>query len=545
QTSPTPHASTPETSSPATNRIWPNLIREETKLLMANYNTVVKNTLALCMRTFVALVVSLFTTRIIYNALGLSDLGVYNVVGGVLVVLVILTSSLTNACQRFLAYDLGLNDAGQLRRTFGVLLTAQFILCVIIMILSETIGLWFVNNYLNIPLESMYAANWVYQVAILSMILSVIKTPFNAAILAHEKMYIYAYFILIDIFIKLLIVLALLYVPTNKLITYALLLLLSNIIDFAITCIYALKKFDETSVRPIWHPEKFKEIFFFSGWTLLGQSVLIVSEMVVNVFINWFYGTVANGAKDIAFRINNMVGNYVNQFLVALNPSIYKTYAAGELEELHKLVIRGCKLSFSIIFILSFPLIVNIGFILKIWLGSIPVYVVGFARLMLLKTIIDAITEPVARSVQATGKIKWLQIATSLVAILIIPLSYIALHLGYEPYSVYVIYVAIYAIIFVVKIIFARYMIKLNVRAMVYRVLLPCFSAMIVSYGVAYLLNIIYMPVTSLLHCAIIVVEISLAVIITYILAFNKSERGFINNLLIRSFKKLHLLKTT
>lgn len=406
---------------------------------MSDHNLVLKNTMMLYLRMFITLALSLFTTRIVFNALGVSDLGIYNVVGGVLSLLGILNNTMASSAQRFISYELAENNIIKLKRTFGTLLLTQFVLCLVIIIIAESVGLWFVNNKLVIPQEKIDAANWIFQTAVVSMVLGIIKSPFTASIIAHERMSIYAYFSIIDVIIKLLIVIALLYISRNKLIVYALLLLFSVIIDFTITIIFCLRNFNECSFHLTYDKRRFKEIFSFSGWTLIGQSTIITNEQVVNIFINWFFGTIANGARDIAVRINGMVSQFIFQFQMAINPPIIKSYAAGDYVDMKFLLNMGCKVSFMLMFLLSFPIIMETPLIFRIWLGAIPEYSVWFLRLILFNTLMDSMTGPITKSIQATGTIRKEQISVSSILILVMPLSYLILWLGCEPYFVYVI----------------------------------------------------------------------------------------------------------
>lgn len=438
----------------------------------------------LYLRMFITLVISLFTTRIVFNALGLSDLGIYNVVGGVLSLLGILTSTMTVSAQRFIAFDLGVGDRTNLRITFKCILFVQVILCIIIFIIAETIGLWFVNNHLNIPSNRMGSANIVYQVAIMSMILGIVKSPFSAAVVAHEKMSIYAYFAIVDVSIKLLIVFILTYVPSNRLIIYAFLLLLSNLIDFLITVFYSLKNFDECTIKIEFNKIKSKEIFSFSGWTLMGQTSFIATEQFVNIFINWFFGTIANGARDIALRINGVIVQFVSHFQMALGPSIVKGYASGDIRETVSLVIFGTKLSFIIMLSLITPIIVLLPNILNVWLGQIPEYTVGFTQLILINAIVETLAGPINRCIQATGKIKSLQIISSIITIVIIPSSYFLLHQGYSPYCVYFSNIIINGLLLFIRIKIMCINLSINFMNIINSALIPCFVSASLSLGV-------------------------------------------------------------
>ena len=353
---------------------------------MSDNKRILKNTLLLYVRMFITLGISLFTTRVIFQALGLENMGIYNLVGGVISMLVFLNGSMSSASQRFLSFELGRNNQKNLKEVFELILFIHCILAIIIILLSETIGLWFINKKLVIPPERLLAANWVYQTAIFSSILGIIKVPFTASVMAHEKMGIYAYFSFIDVVFKLLIVYALWFIPGDSLIIYAILLMLSGTIDFLISMIYCLKQFNECNLHFTWNRSLFKQIFSFSGWNLFGQVTIIANDQVLNIFLNWFYGTIVNGARGIALRINGIIVQFVYQFQSALNPPIVKSFASGNIEDTRKLISRGIKISFLLMMLLSYPFIIETDKILTLWLGESPQYTAWFTRLAIINT---------------------------------------------------------------------------------------------------------------------------------------------------------------
>ena len=506
---------------------------------MSDHKLVLKNTMMLYLRMLVTLAISLFTTRIVFNALGLSDLGIYNVVGGVLSLLGILNNTMAGSAQRFISFDLGRKDVDRLKQTFGTLLTTQVILAIGIVLLAETIGLWFVNNKLVIPADKMVAANWIYQTAIISMVLGIIKSPFTAAVIAYERMSIYAYFTIVDVVIKLLIVLALLYIPDNRLIIYALLLLLSAIIDFLITVVYCLKKLNGCSFRLSYNKNRFKEIFSFSGWTLIGQSTIIANDQVVNIFLNWFFGPIANGAKSIADRVNGMVAQFVFQFQTAVSPPNIKSYAAGDYQDMRCLLFMGCKISFILMFLLSFPLIMEAPFIFQIWLGSVPEYTVWFLRLIFLNTLIDSMTGPVSKSIQATGKIRKEQVQVSLIRFCIIPCSYLLLYIGLPPYSVFIINILTGCISIFVRVHILSDLIPVSTKQFTKDAFIPCISGSAVALTIMLLIKLTQHNDSLFMNCLNCILSIIIAGISFYYLALNKTEKQYA----IKLFQKVLRIK--
>lgn len=492
----------------------------------------------LYLRMFITLAISLFTTRIVFNALGLSDLGIYNVVGGVLSLLGILNNTMSGAAQRFISFDLGCNNKAELNKTFTTLLTAQIFLCLFLVIIAETIGLWFVNTKLVIPADKKLAANCIFQTSVISLVLTVVKSSFTAAIIAHEKMSIYAYFSIIDVVIKLLIVVALLYIPDNKLIIYALLLLLSTVIDFAITIIYSLKKFAECSLKLKYDKARFKEIFSFSGWTLIGQTTIIANEQVLNIFINWFFGPIANGARDIAGRVNNMVAQFVFQFQTAINPPIVKSYASGDYTALRSLLVLGCKVSYLLMFIISIPIIVETPLIFKIWLGSTPEYTVWFLRFILINTLVDSMTGPISKCIQATGRVKKMQIWVSSILLCVIPLSYLLLKIGWQPYSVYYVTIIFGLITLLVRIRLLSDLIPMSSKEFIIKTFIPCLLSSLIVLIIMFSVKHLEKKDNIIIGFTNCIVSIIISIVCFYLIVLHKQEKVKINNIILSKFKR-------
>ena len=493
----------------------------------------------LYIRMFISLSISLFTTRVIFQALGLADMGLYNLVGGVLSMLGFLNNSMSVATQRFLSYDLGKGDSLELKKTFGLILTIHICLAISIFLLAETIGLCFVNNHLQIEPERIGAANWVYQVAVCSMIISVLQVPFTASIMAHEKMGIYAYFSLIDVFSKLAIVYALLYLPGDRLIVYSLLLFATNLLIFLFNIGYSLKSFSECGFHISWDRKRFIQIFSFSGWNMFGQVTLIANDQVLNIFLNWFFGTIVNGARGIALRINGTVVQFVSQFQAALNPPIVKGYASGDMEGTRKLVKRGMKLCFLLMLILSTPFLIETDLILTLWLGESPQYTVWFTRLCLINTLIDTMTGPINTCIQATGHIKKMQIGITSILIFILPLSYIILYLGAKPYYVVCINIIVSFIALYYRLHILQRETGFSCMNIIKDTIIPCYFAAILSLSIATGIHIFINAHSIIAGVVIAITSFLTACAISYLFALDQQEKAFILSLLNKILTKL------
>lgn len=511
---------------------------------MTDNSRILKNTLMLYVRMLISLGVSLFTTRVIFQVLGLADMGLYNLVGGVLSMLGFLNNSMSGATQRFLSYDLGKGNSSELRKTFGVVLTIHIFLSLFIFILAETVGLWFVNAHLLIAPERVLAANWVYQVAVCSTIIGVLQVPFTASIMAHEKMGIYAYFSLIDVFSKLAIVFALLYLPGDRLIVYALLLFVTNLLIFFFNVIYSSKNFSECGFHISLDKSRFIQIFSFSNWNMFGQVTLIANDQILNIFLNWFFGTIVNGARGLALRINGIVVQFVSQFQVALNPPIVKGYAAGEMERTQKLVRRGMKLCFLLMLALSTPFLIETDLILNLWLGESPQYTAWFTRLCLINTLIDTMTGPINTCIQATGHIKRMQLGVTIILLCILPLSYLVLYIGSEPYFV----VGINIIISFITLRYRLHVLQketgFSCLETIKEVIVPCYFAAMLSLGISIGMHIFISAQSVITGVFAAFMSFLIACIISYIFALNHHEKEFVILAFNKALFKLKLKKS-
>ncbi len=384
-------------------------------------------------RMILTMVVSLYTSRVILNTLGVEDYGIYNVVGGVVSMFTFFNSAMSSATQRFLSYEIGRGDFVQLRKTFNATQIIHIGIAVLIFILAETVGLWFVKTYLVIPAERLEAAIWVYHFSVLSFMVSVIQVPYNATIIAHERMNVYAYVSIIEVTLKLLIVFMLTWITFDKLKIYGILHFCVVFIIAAIYRVYTRRNFQESRFEVVKDKKLYKTLISYSGWSLFGNVAAVAQGQGVNIILNIFFGPVVNAARGIAVQVEGAVNSFVTNFQIAVNPQIIKSYAANEKEYMTSLVIRSSKFSFYLLFLLSLPIILEIDQILKMWLINVPSYAPIFTVLILVVILITSISGPLKIAVQATGKIAFYQAAIGTLLILILPISYGFLKFGYPP----------------------------------------------------------------------------------------------------------------
>lgn len=407
----------------------------------SNNKRIAKNTVVLYLRMVIIMAVNFYTSRIILEALGVVDYGVYTAVGGAVAMFGIISNSLSTSTQRFITFGIGKNDQQHLKTIFSTSVYIHIGMSVLIFILAETIGLWFLYNEMQIPADRFDAALWVYQCTIASSIILIMSVPYNATIIAHEKMNVFAYISLLEVFIKLGSVYILYLISADKLIIYALLMLAAQLFISGCYALYSRLHFKETKLHLVKDTKLLKEIWAFSSWSLFGNAAYISYTQGLNILLNVFFNPAVNAARGIAVQVQSAVNHFVVSFHTAINPQITKSYASGNLEYMQKLVFKSAKFSYFMLLLLALPIILEANTILNIWLTTVPEYTVVFLRLILLTTLINAIANPMIISVKATGKIRQYEMTVGIIMLMILPVSYIFLKLGYPPYTVFIVHI--------------------------------------------------------------------------------------------------------
>lgn len=453
----------------------------------SNKKTLAKNTVFLYARMLLTMFVGLFTSRVVLQTLGVVDYGIYNVVGGIITMLSFIDSTMTGSTQRFITYEIGRGNLSSVKNVFYTSNTVHLILSLTIFLISETVGLWFVNTCLNIPADRMFAANCIYQCTIFSFVTSTLMTPFNAAIVAHERLDAYAYISIFDVLAKLGVVYLLVVFSFDKLILYAILLATVALLSKLITLTYAMCKFPECRLKYKFSVAKVKEMTGFAGWNLIGTLAWIAKDQGINVLINIFCGPAINAARGIAFQVNGAVSGFVNNFQTALNPQITKSYAVGDLQTTNKLVIKGTVFSYYLLFLLSLPVFVNTEYLLGLWLKEVPAYAVVFVRLSLIGTLVDLLYRCMLIAHLATGNIKLLQIYAGLVNMLNLPISFLFLYMGADATCTFIIAIIISFVNLFVRVYCYKKVVPFNaadfVKNVMFRSLYVSFISAIVPFA--------------------------------------------------------------
>lgn len=409
----------------------------------ANNKRIAKNTILLYIRMLLLMFISLYTSRVILNSLGVEDYGIYGVVGGLVTMFSVLSGSLNAAISRFLTFELGKGDKKKTIAVFRTSILIQLILSIIILILAETIGLWFLNNKMVIPHDRLIASNWCFQFTIITFCFNLLSVPFNSAIIAHEKMSAYAYIGVFEAIGRLCIALSIAFCHHDRLILYSVYIAVFAVIVQLVYMIYGKRNFDEVSFLPIFKKDVLKEMFGFAGWNFIGAAAGVIRDQGGNLLINIYFGPTVNAARTIAMKINASVMQFAMNFTTALNPQITKSFANNNKEYTHELVFQGARFSSFMLLLISLPILIHTSFILRIWLGVVPEYTVILTRLTIINAIIEALSYPLVTVMLATGKIRNYQIIVGGMLLLNLPLSYILLELGSQPESILIVSIII------------------------------------------------------------------------------------------------------
>ena len=432
-------------------------------------------------RQILIMAVSLYTVRVVLNVLGAEDYGIYNVVAGVVTMFGFLSGAMATASQRYFSFDLGQDNTEHLKTTFSVTFQIYLLLALVIVLLAETAGLWFMNTKLVIPAERMSAANCIYQAAIVSFLLTLITTPYMASIIAHENMNVYAYVSIVEVALKLGIVFLLKVLAFDKLIVYGVLLAAVALINTSVYRLYCRRHYEECKIKLIWDWTLFKELFFYGGWNLIGSFASVLRGQGISIILNLFFGSVVNAARGISLQVSNALMTFSSNFSVAIRPQIIKSYAQNDKNESYSLVFRGSRFCFFLFLLPSIPVLLNTDYLLSLWLKKIPEQTVLFTRLVLLDCLVDSMRFPLLALMHAHGNMKLYQISVSGFLLLNLPLSYVLLKFGMNAASVMILSIFLSFLSLCVRLIVLKKMAGLPVRKYITNVFLRTFLVSIFS----------------------------------------------------------------
>ena len=502
-----------------------------------NNKRIAKNTLLLYLRLILTMGVGLFTSRVVLNTLGVEDYGVYNVVGGVVAMFTLFTGSLSAAISRFLTYELGKGNVHKLNVVFSTSVTIQLVLAIMVCLLAEIGGVWFLNTHMNIPADRMNAANWVLQFSILTFAINLVSVPYNAAIIAHEKMSAFAYISILEVILKLVVAYTLYVSPIDKLKTYALLLAVVALIIRFVYSIYCSRNFKECHYKFVFDKSLLKQMTGFAGWNLLGSGSYLFNTQGVNIVTNLYFGVAVNGARGVASQAEGIIRQFVTNFTTAINPQITKSYAAGDMNYMYSLVCRGAKYSYFLMFFFAVPFMYETETIMRLWLKNYPPEAPLFLRLSMIGTLFDILGNATANAAWATGNVKRYYIIIGGVGCLVFPLSWMAFFLGMDAYASYIVFAVIYLILVFLKL----YIIKGLINFPVAEFCKSVFGRIIPVTVLSFILPaLVYFNMEESLLRTILVIAVSCisTMFLVYSIGMTESERKKVIQMITNKISK-------
>ena len=490
------------------------------------------NTVVLFLRTFITMLIALYTSRVVLKSLGVNDYGLYQVVGGVVSLMTILTAGLSLSTQRYLSYELGCSTPEKIRQVFTTCFYTHAILVGVLLIIGETIGIWFLNNYIQIPLGREFAANVILQFSLISLCLNLLISPYSACVIAHEQMKLYAYIGIFDAVLKLGIALVISFFSKDRLILYGFLMMLVTVVNLLYYVIICHRRFVETHLMWYWNKSQFKEISQYISWTLLGQGAMVGANQGNNILVNRFFSVTANAAMGIANQVNVAISSLTQSFGSAYTPQITKLYSSGDLLHLNRVVMGASKLSFALLFLVSFPILLNIDLLLNLWLDVVPDNVSIFCVIFVISTMVNSLGNPFRAVILASGKIKKFQIYTALIYASDLVVLYVFFRLGFPVYFAPLVKLLIDCFLTLLRILMAKkylssFSLRLYFGSTVGRLALSCVVTITIAYVFLYCLG-----TDAFLRLIITCVCVPLSFLSMYIFALTKEEKRWIWNYL-------------
>lgn len=474
-----------------------------------------------------SMAIGLYTSRVIINTLGIQDYGINNVVGGVIYMFGFIIWAMSAATTRYLTFELGAGNSLSLKKVFGLSLTINLMITILIFLLGETIGLWFLYNKLQLPENRMNAAFWVYQSTLLSCMLGIMSVPYNASIIAHEKMTAFAIISIVDTTLKLIIVYLLIIIPFDKLKVYSILFLCTYLINQTINILYCRSKFNEVRFAFSWDKTLFKEMISFVGWNMFGGIARATFTQGLNILLNIFFGPIVNAARGVAVQLQGAVSKFTTSFQTAINPQMTKAYASNDIERMHKLIFMSSKFSFYLLYVLALPILLETKIILFWWLRLVPDYTINFIRIMIFISVLEAMADPLIIAAQANGNIKKTELIIGLILLMILPISYVSLKFGASPESVFIISFLLMFVSNLTRLVILKPMISISITKYFNEVFVKIFLVVIISLFVPLLLHLT-LKEDILRFILVLISGISTVCGSVYFFGLNQDEKIFI-----------------
>lgn len=502
---------------------------------LSNNTRIAKNTIFLYIRTFITMIVSLYTSRVVLNALGVEDFGIWGVLGGIVSMFGFINSSLSSSVFRFLSFAIGTGDNEQINKTYNASFIVHVCLAVAIFILCETVGKWFLVEKLVVPESKREVAYIVFHIVVLTSCLSLLNVPFNSVIISYERMNVFAYMSIIDVVIKLTIAYIIYIVPSYKLVWYAILMLITTMLMVIFYYLYVRINFKNLRFQLVKDSKLFKSLLGFSGWSIIGNLAYVGYTQGLNMLINMFFGPIVNASRAISLQIEQTVRTFVGNFQTAINPQIIKNFAQRELNQMYALIMRGSKFSLYLLFLFALPIVLETDVILNIWLKQVPEHTVAFCRIMFFIIALETISNSVGIGIVATGDIKRLHLIVGTILLSIVPISYFVLKSGAPAESVFIVYFIVEIFAVIARLIIANIQIKLPIRTFIINVVIKPAFVIILASAVPLVIHVV-MPYGILRFLLVLICGVLTSCLSIYYLGLDSSERQFVYDKIIGQF---------
>lgn len=497
----------------------------------ANNKRIAKNSLFMSIRMVIVLLISLYTMRIVLKVLGVEDYGIYNVVCGFVSMFAMLNTSMSNGIQRFYNFEYGKNGEDGANRVYCLAFYIQLIIAFIVVVLVESIGLWYLYNKMVIPPDRLFAAGWIFQFSVLSLVFVILQAPYNAAIMAHERLDYFAFLGIVDAVLKLGIVFLLPYLPLDQLILYGLLTTSISAFNFALSYMYCKRKFKEIRLRFLFDKLMFRSMLGFSGWNLFGSFSSVMQEQGVNLVINFFFGPIVNAARGVANQINAGIESFVANITVPVRPQIVQSYAKGDSERMMRLMFSVSKLSCCFLLMMAIPVSIEIKYVLQLWLGdNIPIYAASFTIIILYSSLISNLNSATSNVVHATGKMKHYQFWGTIVKISCVPLSLLILKYHPNPNLALIVVMICRLLGHIVGLFIVRTLVNFSLKDYFLKVVVPILIIFVLSFPISYLPHMLIEEGFLRLTCVTIMSILSVLSTL-YFIAFDKGEKRLVVNM--------------
>ncbi len=497
-------------------------------------NRIAKNTIFLYFRSGIILLINLFTVRVVINTLGVDDYGIYSLVGGIVTMFSIIGTTLSSATQRFIMYAIGKNDKKNLNMVFSTCVSLHIVLALILLVILEFVGVWMIENKLNIPINRLNVAHIVYQFSLLTFLSNMIAVPYNASIIAHEKISAFAFISVFESILKLVIALCLLITSIDKLLIYAVLHFAIAAIIQLVYIMYSRKHFSETKqINFKINSTIFKEMFSFSSWNLIGSGAMVLRNQGVDVLLNMFFNIAVNAAKGIAYQVQGAIQLFISNFTTAINPQLTISISKNDTKRANELIFHGGRMSFMMMMIIAVPFMIITEDVLKIWLGDAPTYAVGFVRLTIIMLLCDTLVRLLKNGILANGNIRNFQLIAGLIKLMALPIIALLLRFGFNPYTGFIVNIFIEFICLVPELYFASKLLSFDVKYYLRKGIIPCWISFICAVSISYIFSI-YVNFNMIIN-GVFALLIS---VVCILLIMNKKELNmllkFINNLVYK-----------